>query len=65
MEVLTLTNGVGPGRSSGKVLGFWLDGPGSIPSVGRVDIFLRVQIVPQPPIKSVPGTFPRGKVGRA
>ena len=31
----------GPGRSSGKALGYGLDGPGSIPGVGGVEIFLR------------------------
>ena len=30
----------GPGSSSGKVLGYGLDGPGSIPGVGGVEIFL-------------------------
>ena len=28
------------GSSSGKVLGYWLYGPGSIPDDGRVQIFL-------------------------
>ena len=31
----------GPGGSSGKALGYGLDGPGSIPGVGGVEIFLR------------------------
>ena len=30
----------GPGGSSGKALGHGLDGPGSIPGVGGVEIFL-------------------------
>ena len=33
-----ITNG--PGGSSGKALGYALDGPGSIPGVGGVEIFL-------------------------
>ena len=47
----------GPGGSSGKALGYGLDGPGSIPGVGEVEIFLHF-FVPrlvlgsiQPPIK--------------
>ena len=31
----------GPGGSSGKALSYGLDGPGSIPGVGEVEIFLR------------------------
>ena len=31
----------GPGSSSGKTLGYGLDGPGSILGVGGVEIFLR------------------------
>ena len=30
----------GPGGSSGKALGYGLDGPSSIPGVGGVEIFL-------------------------
>ena len=47
----------GPGGSSDKALGYWLDGPGSIPGVGGVAIFLhsfvsRLVLGPtQPPIK--------------
>ena len=47
----------GPGSSSGKALGYGLDGPGSIPGVGGVEIFLRsfvsrlVLRSTQPPIK--------------
>ena len=47
----------GPGNSSGKALGYGLDGPGSIPGVGGVEIFLRsfvsrlVLRFTQPPIK--------------
>ena len=29
----------GPGGSSGKALGYGLGGPGSIPGVGRMEIF--------------------------
>ena len=32
----------GPGSSSGKALDYWLDGPGSIPGVGGVEIFLHL-----------------------
>ena len=47
----------GPGGSSGKALGCGLDGPGSIPGVEGVEIFLHifvsrlVQGSTQPPIK--------------
>ena len=47
----------GPGGSSGRVLGYGLDGPGSIPGVGGVEIFLRSFVSrlalgsTQPPIK--------------
>ena len=47
----------GPGSSSGKALRYGLDGPGSIPGVGGVEIFLRsfvsrlVLRSTQPPIK--------------
>ena len=53
----------GPGGSSGKALGYGLDGLGSIPSVGGVEIFLRsfvsrlVLRSTQPPIKWVPWAF--------
>ena len=46
-----------PGGSSGKALSYGLDGPGSIPSVGGVEIFLRSFVSrlvlgsTQPPIK--------------
>ena len=48
-----------------------LDGPGPIPSVGEVEIFLRsfmstlILGSTQPPIKLVPGDFSGGKCGRA
>ena len=35
------TTNCGPGGSSGKALSCGLDGPGSIPGVGGVEIFLR------------------------
>ena len=47
----------GPGSSSGKVLGYGLDGPGLIPGVGGVEIFLHSFVSrlvlgsTQPPIK--------------
>ena len=47
----------GPGGSSGKALGYGLDGPGSIPGVGGVEIFFRSFVSrlvlgsTQPPIK--------------
>ena len=47
----------GPGGSSGKVLSCGLDGPGSIPGVGGVEIFLHSFVSrlalgsTQPPIK--------------
>ena len=54
----------GPGGSSGKALSYGLDGPGSIPGVGGVEIFLRsfasrlVLGSTQSPIKCVPGPLP-------
>ena len=57
----------GPCSSSGKALGYGLDGPGSIPGVGVVEIFLYsflsrlVLRSIQPPIKWVAGAFPRDK----
>ena len=60
----------GPSGSSGKALGYRLDGPGSIPGVGGMEIFLhsfvsRLALVStQHPIKWVPGNFPGGKCGR-
>ena len=53
----------GPGSSNGKALDYGLDGPGSIPGVGGVEISLRsfvsrlVLRSTQPPIKWVPGAF--------
>ena len=47
----------GPGGSSGKALGYGLDGPGLIPGVGGVEIFLHCFVSrlalgsTQPPIK--------------
>ena len=47
----------GPGGSSGKAFGYGLDGPGSIPGVGGVQIFLHSFVSrlalrsTQPPIK--------------
>ena len=47
----------GPGSSSGKALGYGLDGPGSIPGVGGMEIFLHSFVYrlvlgsTQPPIK--------------
>ena len=47
----------GPGSSSGKAMGYGLDGPGLILGVGEVEIFLRsfmsklVLRSTQPPIK--------------
>ena len=47
----------GPGGSSGKELGYRLDGPGSIPGVGGVEIFLHSFVSrlalgsTQPPLK--------------
>ena len=37
----TFSVACGPDSSSGKALGYGLDGPGSIPGVGGVEIFLR------------------------
>ena len=60
----------GPGSSSVKALDYWLDGPGSIPSVGGVGIFLHSFVTwlvlgsTQPPVK-VLGDFPGGKGNRA
>ena len=51
----------GSGSSSGKALGHGLDGPGSIPDVGGLEIFLHsffstlVTGSTQPPVKCVPG----------
>ena len=51
----------GPGSSSGKALGYGLDGPGSIPSVGGVENFLRSFVFrqalrsTQPPINEYRG----------
>ena len=62
----------GSGSSSGKALAYGLNGPGSIPGVGRVEIFLHSFVSElvlgstQPPIKmSTGGAFPGGKGGRA
>ena len=50
-------NDNGPGGSSGKALSCGLDGPGSIPGVGGVEIFLHSFVSrlalgsTQPPIK--------------
>ena len=58
-------------NSSGKALGYGLNGPGSIPDVGGVKIFLRSLVSrlvlgsTQPPIKWVPGNFTGSKGGRA
>ena len=47
----------GPGSSSGKALGYGLDGPGSMPGVGGVQIYLQSFVSrlilgsTQPPIK--------------
>ena len=57
----------GPGGSSGKVLGCGLDGSGSIPGVGGVEIFLHTFVSrlvlgsTQSPIKMSTGEFPWGK----
>ena len=48
---------IGPGGSSGKALGYGLNGPGSIPGVGGVEILLHSFVSrlvlgsTQPPIK--------------
>ena len=61
----------GPGGASGKALGYGLDGPGSIPGVGGVEIFLHSFVSrlvlgsTQLPIKWLPGNFSGGKGGRA
>ena len=53
----------GPGGASGKALRYGLDGPGSIPGAGGMEIFLHSFVSrlvlgsTQPPIKSVPGNF--------
>ena len=49
----------GPGGSIGKALSYGLDGPGSIPGVGGVEIFLHSFVS-----RLVLG-FPGGKGGRA
>ena len=60
-----------PGGSSGKALGYGLDGPGSIPGVGGVEIFLhsfesrQALGSTQSPYKMSTGEFPRGKGGQA
>ena len=63
---MTLTDQRGPGSSSGKVLGYGLDGPGSIPGVGDFSSLLRVQTGPgvdSTSYKMSTGDFPRGKTG--
>ena len=61
----------GSGSSSGKAYGYGMDGPGSIPGVKGVEIFLRsfmsrlVLGSTQPPIKLIPGAFPGEESGRA
>ena len=61
----------GPGSSSGKVLGYGLNDPGSIPGVGGGGDFsslLCVQTgseVHSASYKMSTGSFPRGKGGRA
>ena len=68
--LLIITLHCGPGSSSGKALVYGLDGPGSIPGVGGVRIFLLFFVSrlvlgsTQPSIKLVPGAFPEGKGGR-
>ena len=52
-----------PGGSSGKALGYGLDGPGSIPVVGGLEIFLHSLVSrlalgsTQPPINEYRGNF--------
>ena len=56
-------NTYGPGSSSGKALGYGLDGPGSIPGVGRFSSLVRVQTGPEvhsASYKMSTGGFPRG-----
>ena len=58
----------GPGGSSGKALSYGLDGSGSIPGVGEVEIFVRVQTGPgvhSASYKMSTGGFPGGEGGRA
>ena len=59
MKILKVIRGCvyGPGSSSGKALSYGLDGPGSIPGVRGVEIFLHSFVSrlvlgsTQPPIK--------------
>ena len=58
-------------RNCGKTLDYSLDGPGLIPGLRGVEIFLH-SFMPrlvlgstQPPIKYIPGAFTKGKGGRA
>ena len=58
-----------PGGSSGKALGYVLDGPGSIPGVGGVVIFSLLRVQAGPGVHSTSyimstGRLPRGKDGR-
>ena len=66
MYIKYITN-EGPGCSSGKALGYGLNGPGSIPGVGGVHSFVSRLVLgsTQPPIKTNTGGFPRGKDGLA
>ena len=67
---ISLTS-IGPGSSSGKALDYGLDGPGSTPGIGGVEIFLHFFLSrlvlgsTQPPTQLVPGAFPGGIRGRA
>ena len=60
----------GPGSSSGKVLDSGLDGTGSIPGVGGLEIFLHSFVsrlvlgTTQPPIERIPEAFPGDKDDR-